>query len=193
MAAYTTTYSSVEVFTTTINVLTIKNKQLLLNSETECTSISSAKMRRCMFGNARLTIHKLLFRLLCVIHQTWLNPYRGFYLAMDYETVDCNVPKNLLLLPDTLGTFYAIFYIVRYMIDAPGCGFPCLLRMSVDYAQPSYVAAIYGATFPILTSYLFKKWYPSTYFNEHPRIRLRFSHTSFKSHEEKEWNCLLFR
>jgi len=149
--------NNIKVSAAMINVLTSKTNHLLLNSQIEWSSLGSTKIRRCIFGNARLPMHKYHPLAQRVILQTWLNPDRGVYISTSYGSIDRRISKKPLLPLNELGNCCAMLYFARNSIGTPDCNSLCLLCAPVNFTQPSYAMAIYGTTTPILSSNCFKE------------------------------------
>merc|ERR1740124_831833 len=184
------TNSDIEESTKTVETLTTTLAKAIIESETECLSFGSAKMRYRMFGNTCLLMHEYYPTKPWLIIKLWLSHTAALY--PDTMThCEYQVLPNTILPPTALGDFYAIIYFANQPSSTPGIGSLHILRAPVDYAQPGYAEEVYGTTNPGLISNRCREYRTVSCLDEHTYTCLQFYTDSAGSREIEYWNHML--
>ena len=155
--------SDVEVSVRTAQtLLDTSATNLVLQDPDSSASLGDVKLRRLLFGNARLPLNEAVRFSLPFILRDWYSMSHGKDVSGIDGTEDPKPCNKAPLLPDSalFRNICGILYYLPPREDSSSDGSLCFLRAPVDYAPDDGVGGIYGLLGLANAQTRFKNWTP---------------------------------
>ena len=157
--------SDSEASVATFGALSISAHKLtiVLDAYANMSSFTPRKLRRLVFGNARLALYHGLSGPPSAVLRNWYLPTRG--LKESLTIAELRGPREARLPADALNRCAAVLYYTPPEEEGIPGVIRCL-RAPIDYADPGCVPAVYGVEGDFMSTNRFREWSPDSFLNQ---------------------------